>query len=382
MTEINANDMILFLSHQVRTSMSGMMGYIEKLYDSQYTTKEKLTTLAKLRSILESTNVLLEDAEHLASYEKGSFSVRSSQFSLEEEMSETIHFLEAFSSKNQLKFRVITEGKVPCVILSDPLRLKQLVTQMVCHAIHLLDRGSLNLTISLSNEQKNELLFTVDSTGKNFQANCLEENISSATQAELFTLPCTTGQQAIAIPLIKALSQSLGGKLSIQKSKLGCGYSLTASINPGPINPSQLHNNLSFKKLEDSTGVKSITIPDFSNKKFLVVEDDEDINALFLHFLKQTGAIVKTARDGEDALKLALSEEFDIMMMDLQIPKINGIEVCTRVRKEGITTPIIALTANTAIATKKKCLKAGFNLFLTKPLSIDVLYQIIPKLAV
>ncbi len=377
--DLNTNDMVLFLSHQVRTSLSSMLGYIEKLYDSQHTVKEKLTTLSKLRSILENTSSILEDAEHLASYEKGTFSVKSSQFSLEEELSETVIFLETLTRKSELKLVIDIRGQVPTVILSDALRLRQLVTQMVSLVIPQLDRGSLRLTLALSESEPKQLVFNIDSTGANFSENCFDEMMNSFAPPQVYALPSSHGQQAIAFPLINALSSSLGGKVSLEKSKMGRGFSLSASINPGPLDQLQLTDHFSFRKLDQSAGVRAITIPDFADKTFLFVEDDKDISSLFTHFLKQTGAKVEYALDGEEGLRLATHQPYDLIFLDLQIPKLNGLEVCTQLRKNGVETPVIALTSNTAIATKKKCMKAGFNLYLTKPLSIESLFQMIPK---
>lgn len=379
--EQNTNQIVSFLTHHVRTSLSSMLGFVEALYDSQQSTKEKFAHLGKIRTTIENTARTLEDFQHLAAMDRGSLSLRSSQFSLEEELNETVLLLKSLARKRQLNLEMHVVGKVPTEVLSDALRLRQLLTHLVSLVLEQTPQGTIRITLSLTSTEPNRLSFLVDSTGTNLSEDMAEEVASPAKPATEFSLPSTHGHTAITISLIKALSHSLGGELKLQKSTLGKGHALSVSIDPGPLNPLHLTDKLLTRPIEDSRDVKPITVPNFSEKSILLIEDDKDISDLLTHFLRKTGASVENAATGEEGIQLAKSGNFDLIFLDLQLPKINGLEACSKIRSNGISSPIVALTANTSLETKRKCFQVGFNLYMTKPISIESLFQLIPNIS-
>lgn len=377
----NTNEVVSFLTHHVRTSLSSMLGFVETLYDSQQTTKEKFSHLSKIRTLIEQTATTLEDLQHLAAIEKGSLSIRSTQFSLEEELNDTVHILKSIARKNQLNLQIQPEGKIPSVILSDALRLRQLLTNLVSFFLSQTEQGTVRLTLGLTSDDPPRLYFRVDATGPNLSEEYAKEFFDKPHVSSLFSLPIIHGQHAISLSLIKALTLSLGGKIALPKSTLGKGRTICISIDPGPIHASHLTDSFMTREIEQSPNVRSIEVPNFSDKRILIVEDDPDIASLFVHFLKRTGAQVKHASDGDEGIKEACLGHYNLIFLDLQLPKINGLEVCSRIRKQGVQTPIVALTANTSLEAKRKCFQVGCNLYMTKPVSIESLFQIIPKVA-
>lgn len=358
-----------------------MLGFVEALYDSQQTTKEKFAHLGKIRTTIEHTASTLEDLQHLATIEKGSLSIRSTHFSLEEELNETVLFLKSLARKQQLSLQVQVKGKIPTVILSDSLRVRELLTHLVTLFLDTTENGTVELALSLSPGDKPRLRFQVDSTGSNLPPEMVEEVAAPSSPTSEFTLPTAHGHTAISIALIKALCRSLGGEITSERSRLGQGYSLAISIDPGPLDPKHLTDKLLAHPIENSRDVKPIVIPNFSGKKFLIIEDDRDISDLFCHFLGKTGAAVERAEDGAEGVRKAQKDNYDLIFMDLQLPHVNGLEACSEMRKTGVQAPIVALTANTSLATKRKCFSLGFSLYMTKPISIERLFQLIPSIS-
>ncbi len=374
------NEILSFLTRDVRTSLSSVLGFVETLYDSHQSTKEKFISLRRIKSIIEDTAKGLDDIENLMLHEKGWLSLRSTQFSLEEELSETLIFLQSLARKNELSLQIHVEGMIPTMILSDPLRMRQLITHLVHYFIRQLDQGTVRLIFSLIEGEKQWLKCDCDSTGTNITRECFEEAIQKEAKESAYSLSFAHGRAAMDLSLIQVLASSLGGYLEIAKSRLGRGNALSFYIDPGPMGSQTIKTDrINLRSLKETLGAKSITIPDFSNKSFLVVEDDKDIGDIMTHFLKRTGAQVEIARDGEEGYEKAAHTPYDLVFLDLQLPKLNGLEICTKLRDARNYTPIVALTANTTPTTRAKCKAAGFSLYLTKPISIESLFDIVPR---
>ena len=372
-------DPLSHLTREVRSSLSSVLGFVETLYDSSQTTKEKFLCLRKIRSIIEQTAKGLEDLEHISSFKKGWLSVRSQQFSLEEELGDTMRSLDSEARKEGLKLQWRVEKKIPSIVLSDPLRLKQLLAHTIRFFLHHTERGSTKITFQL--DEKGWLQINFDSTGENLSDEAFEELIGEPVPSSPLSIPKAWGRSAIDISLIHALVSALGARSTVSKSQLGKGYSLTIHLDPGPPTPeASMIDTLLFKSAEIMSNAKSIQIPRFENQHFLVVEDDPDIAAVLINFLRRTGAHVTQASDGEEGYLLSLENKYDLILLDLQLPKMNGLEVCSNLRERYPSLPIVALTANSAVSIKLKCKEAGFSLFLTKPVSIESLFDIIPKL--
>lgn len=374
------SESISLLAHEMRTSLGAIMGYIESLYDAKLTVKERFHCIRKVTDTIVQTSRTLEDLEHLNTIENGALSVRSVRFRLEEEMASILEFLRSFSRRSDVRLEITNQGPLPEYILSDPLRIREILASLLELVLQKTDRGSIRITMQLTAETSPRLEFLVDSTGYNYPKETLTEHApwDEVNESE-FLVPQIHGRTLIGVSLVKSLARVLGGEVLLEKSKLGHGLAVRVRIDPGPLEGTALREGLDLSPIERAHTVTPVQIPNLQGKKFLVIEDDDDISALMSSFLGKSKADVELARDGKEGLHKASGSLYDLIFMDLQIPHLNGLEVSRQLREKGITTPIIAITANASVTAKTKSLSAGCNLFLTKPFSMDSLLKLVKQ---
>jgi len=375
------SESISLLTHEMRSSLGAIMGFIETLYDARLTVKERFQCIRRVTDTIVQTSRTLEDLEHLNSIENGAFSLRSIRFRLEEELSKIAQFLQSLTRRSELRLEIINHGPFPEYILSDPLRIRELLTCLVDLAVQKTERGTVRITLGMTEEAHPKIEFIVDSTGYNLPRQALTETApwEDAPRSE-FEVSQIHGKTLIGISLVKSLTRVLGGDLTLEKSVMGRGEMMRIRIDPGPLQGTAMKERLELSTSEEPlTSVTPFQVPDLSGKRFLIIEDDDDIAGLMSAFLSKSKAVVEIARNGLEGLDKAMATPFHLILMDIQIPEINGVELSRILREKGLTTPIIAVTANASVNARTKSLSAGCNLFLTKPFSMDALLKLVKQ---
>ena len=350
-------------SHEIRASLSGILGFTSIL--KEYLTENEKTD--KFVSIIDSNgHLLLKKIDDIIDYSN----INSNQLKLTNlkfiDLNNTlkeIFYEHKNSALHLLKQNVKLKLNLPknsILIKADLIRFKQIFDNLIENALNNTDKGSIEIGYKM--DESKSLEFYVKDTGVGIPRKKIDEIFNSFQK---FSKNSDTG---LGLSIVKGLVELMDGTIDvISKRRTGTTFTLSIPFET---------RKITIKK--ESTLKEPIKqVFDFSNKKVLIVEDDLNSYLYVKVILKSTNAKTIHVSDGNTAINKAISEKPDVILMDINMPKMNGIEAMEKIRKMQITTPIIVITAYALDNEKEKCFKAGCNYYLTKPYSKDNLLKVI-----
>ena len=358
------------MSHEIRTPLNVIIG-VGELLSLDIPSGKQRRKLDQLNATSGHLLALINDILDLSKIEAGQLSLRNADFRLDDVIERVMRL---FSDRAQDKGLALKKDLTPSsqgvILHGDALRLSQVLINLMCNAVKFTDRGSVTLSVSLV-EHKAEsfgLRFSVTDTG------C---GISTETQAEIFR-PFTQGDASttrkyggtgLGLAISQHLVNLMGGSIRVS-SQQGSGSSFSFEIEmpkaKGPI-PS----------VEPDTEVTRA----FSGKRILLVDDHPQSRAILLEMLESFGCHVDTAADGIEAVERARSDRHDLVMMDCQMPRMDGLDATRVIRSlQGHgSTPIVALTADAFAEDRERCLAAGMSAHLGKPVTLAKLAVVLTQ---
>jgi CheY-like chemotaxis protein/HPt (histidine-containing phosphotransfer) domain-containing protein/anti-sigma regulatory factor (Ser/Thr protein kinase) len=279
------------------------------------------------------------------------------------------------AGKKHINFKIIESNGLPERIRTDPARLRQCLINLVNNAVKFTEKGHVYINVSMEDRNNQPYIrFDVEDTGIGIPEDKQESIFESFTQAYGGTIR-KYGGTGLGLTITKQLSELLGGELTVT-SKIGKGSIFSCVIPVGldvtkqpPLNIHYCHTDPAKKKTE---------LPVLSGN-ILVAEDTRANQVLIKSLLKRLGLKVTIAEDGNEVVQKALSKQFDLIFMDIEMPNMSGYEATKVIRKEGMKTPIIALTAYAMEGDNEKCFAAGCNDHISKPIEHKKLLQILSK---
>ena len=353
------------MSHEIRTPMNAIIGFSDFLADENLTDEQK----GHIDIIQESGHNLLKLIDDILDFSK----IEAKQLKIEMlecSLGRILNFIEStmrlIVEKESLDFKIVECDGLPKRIRTDPARLRQCLINLVDNAIKFTEKGHVHLNISLEeSEGKPFIRFDVEDTGIGIAHDKQEVIFESFTQADGATTR-KYGGTGLGLAVTKQLAELLGGELTVT-SEVGKGSVFSLTIPAGV--------DVTKGPFLDRTNIAEHTDGDKEKREqaklsghVLVAEDVETNQILTKILLNRMGLEVTTAADGNEAVKKALAEKFDLIFMDIQMPNMNGYEATRLLRKEGLTTPIVALTAYTLKGDDQKCIEAGCDDYLGKPI--------------
>ncbi|HPI40658.1 MAG TPA: ATP-binding protein, partial [Pseudobdellovibrionaceae bacterium] len=259
--------------------------------------------------------------------------------------------------QKNLKMIVEKEGEVSEYILSDPVRLKQILQNIIGNAVKFTSSGTINLTYKI---QDDSLVFLVQDTGPGISNTNAQKLFQPFSQGDP-SLTKIYGGTGLGLMISRKLAHMLGGDVKLLNSELRKGSTFEIRVQYKPSIRKSQRNTLTI------TSNSAPKIPDLSNKKILVVEDSEDNRLLIQLYLLKSGALVDFATNGQEGVNKALTKNFDAVLMDIQMPIMDGFTATQILRKSGFTLPIIALSAYAMKEDQDKSLQMGCSDYLSKP---------------
>lgn len=364
------------MSHEIRTPLGAIMGFVGLLKDKGLSDEEILN----YHSIIErNSNHLLQiidDILDLAKVEAGKVVIEKIEFSL-------LAFLAEFSSLAGLKarekgiaFGFKPETLVPELVISDPTRLRQILSNAVGNAIKFTEKGSVEFRVEYKDQR---LQFRVTDTGRGISPEQRAALFQAFSQADSSTTR-KFGGTGLGLVLTKKLAQAFGGDFDLIESEIGKGSVFEASI---PVTIPTKVKLVPRKKTQVESAVEVSLDPYQVNLKdleILLVEDSPDNQYLIQKMLSKTRAKIVTANDGSEGVKLALAHRYDVILMDIQMPIMDGHEAVRTLRAKGYSKPIVALTAHAMKEEREHALLSGFSHFLTKPINRKSLIDLLELL--
>ena len=359
------------MSHEIRTPLNALMGFSEILTREDIDSKTKKKLSGNMIKNGRQLSRLVDDILDLSKIEAGKMVIEKKPTDIRElvdEIKTVMNMRLTPDSKVELKVEV--NGEIPALNI-DPLRLKQILNNLIGNAIKFTRQGFVRLRVTRKQETgKSYLLFRVEDTGIGIKREFRYKLFRPFSQADS-TATRQHGGVGLGLAISKRLAKELGGELNLVFSEKDIGSVFELSI---PIDKSTEIAQLSipFKPTEkenEDTFMGEL----LKARKILLVEDSIDNQDFFRFVLSKAGAEVKIVSNGLVAVDEATRKEYDAILMDIQLPGIDGKEATRRIRAKGYRGPIIALTAHAMLAEQQSCAEAGCDGQITKPVSGNVL---------
>ena len=375
------------MSHELRTPLGAIIGFCEILREGQLTPLERDTYLTSVIRNSKGLTRIIDDILDLAKVEAGKLEVEQIEFDLFELIQDSINlFLDTAAEKNiSLEFEI--DPRVPQKLKTDPTRLRQILINIIGNAVKFTTEGGIYLSI-LALPMVDEQLpieIRVRDTGIGLKPDQAEKLFRPFTQAENSTNR-KYGGTGLGLVLSRRLAQALGGDISIAASNPsnapGCTFVITfkTCLVAHPASAALITASTDQSTTEQSAPVIAAPLR-LQGKQILLAEDSKDNQFLVVRLLKKNGAIVEIANNGEEAIEKAKTGNYDLVLMDIQMPKVDGYEATRTLRSIGFKTPIVALTAHAMLEERMKTKEAGCDGHLTKPLNAAELVQTIADLS-
>lgn len=358
------------MSHEIRTPLSAILGYTDMLSEEGTSKTEKKEIVSTIRSNGSLLSRLLEDILDSSKIEAGQLSLDLRSTSLEVLQNQLQSVYNPKCQSKSLIFTVESKQEIPKFIVTDKHRLMQIISNLINNAIRFTNEGEIKVVFSvLAKEINSSICIDVIDTGIGVEEKYHEVIFEKFRQADISTTR-KYGGTGLGLSLSKKLAMMMGGNIYLHRSALGSGshfkVEIPLVISKGesivPHNKS-ISNNFPINHFEGL----------FKDRKILIVEDTPENHIIFTFYMKNSGAHIDIAIDGNQGLEKGGTGEYDLILMDIHLPYRDGKEVTRILRQRGISCPIIALTAHAHIEEINSCLAAGCDLHLPKPTDQETL---------
>lgn len=347
------------MSHEIRTPMNSILGFSELLESGQHNELERKDFLARIRTNGIQLLHLIDDILDLSKFEAGQIPIHKSSFSLKNLVDDVLSsFLLPLKSKG-IDLQLIYKNEIKDQLFTDAHRLRQILTNLLSNSIKFSQGGQVKLSIGMDNES---LIVDMIDTGIGISVDH-QKNLFQAFSQGDSSVARKFGGSGLGLALSKRIAEALGGKLELIYSEPGKGSHFRFSV----ISEMQSLEVQPKTTLEAKTNTPNNN-HGLTNKRILLAEDSPDNAFLICHYIKSIGATIDVATDGHQAVQMAEQKSYDCILMDIQMPGMDGLEATKQIRRHGFKNPIIALTAHALPAESERSLQAGCDLHLTKPI--------------
>ncbi|MGE0173927.1 MAG: MASE1 domain-containing protein [Oligoflexales bacterium] len=366
------------VSHEIRTPLSVVMGFSEELASERTSTADRSKFLETVRKSGQQLSKTIDDILDFAKMETGESSVQLAEVNIPDLLSSIKFMMNLEATKKNLTLTIGSEDNIPEVITTDPLRLRQVLVNIIGNAIKFTDNGTVDVQTKVDTAKYGQdvLAFVITDTGIGISPD--KANLLFAPFSQIDTSSTRRyGGIGLGLALSRKLAKALGGDVVLTESSLGKGSVFTVMIKTR--HAKQL---VKTSAVAQSTPLPTSIQPkirQLSNKKVLVVDDNPENQTLIKCFLRSTGLQIDTADNGKEAVRKVEDDHFDIVLMDLQMPEMDGYEATQNLRKKGFKKPIIALTAHAMAEVQDRCLASGFNNYMSKPIKRQQLINLLSE---
>jgi PAS domain S-box-containing protein len=346
------------MSHEVRTPLNGILGMTDLALQTELADEQR-EYLELVKSSANALMTLVNDILDFSKYEAGKLAFESVEFSLRSVLQDLLRPLALRASRGGLSFESQVDQDVPDLLVGDPLRLGQIVQNLVGNAIKFTEAGKIEVGVrtDLAEGSKIVLRFAVADTGVGIAAEKQKTIFEPFTQADGSTTR-KYGGTGLGLSIASGLAELMGGRMWLESNPgQGSTFYFTVAFEfPASAPPRQEHKR---------------------TMRILVAEDNSVNQRLAARLLEREGHNVAVAASGREALELLGKNEFDLVLMDVQMPDLDGVQATVQIREaergSGRRVPIVAMTAQTCEADRERCFQAGMDAYVTKPVRITEL---------
>jgi PAS domain S-box-containing protein len=367
------------MSHEIRTPMNAILGFTELL--RRGFGKNERESSKYLNTIHNSGKHLLDlinDILDLSKVEAGRMEVERIACAPHEILNQAVLELEEKAREKNISLSITAEGLVPASVKSDPARLRQIVLNLLGNAIKFTDRGGVRVVARLVRGEPPRYAIDVIDSGIGIPPDKMGALFEAFVQADT-SITRRYGGTGLGLVISRKLARALGGDVTVA-SEAGKGSTFTITFETGPL--TQVPMLTAEQLLERQAPV--VQAPHerwrLPSARVLVADDGAENRELVTLVLSEQGLWVEQAENGQIAVDMAMTVGYDVILMDMQMPVLDGFGATRALRAKGVTTPIVALTANAMAGYEAEMLAAGCDVYMTKPIDIDLLLGTMARL--
>lgn len=389
------------MSHELRTPMTAILGYTDILAEMIPLHENPESMRASVHRIKESGDSLLatiNDVLDLSIIEEGTLQIVEAPCLVPQILAEVLGNMKPHAEHRAIKLTTRFDTPIPASIVADAFRIRQILTNLIFNAIKFTEQGSVTIIVSANDQRPSPMItFAIHDTGIGIQRERIDQLFNGFEQSDN-SLTRKYAGIGLGLTISKQIAELMNGSLTANSTiNQGSTFSLTVPLN-WPDN--QPHTTISQYNPDTqdptpSSGRSSDTQHNATTRRhqdhaslaghILLVEDGSDNQKLITHFLTKAGLTVEIAENGQAALKLYEQDQgkqsrYDLVVMDMQMPILDGYQTTKKLRDRDCTLPILALTAHAMQGDREKCLDAGCNDYLTKPIDRTKLLRTIRTL--
>jgi PAS domain S-box-containing protein len=358
------------MSHEIRTPMNGIIGYLTLIEKGAYEDSEEMKQFAA--SAKDSADALLDIINNildLSKIESGKMEVMVNPFCLTEVIDDAISIVSSKANEKRLKISRDITDSTPTNLLGDGARLRQVFVNLLSNSIKFTDKGEIRIQISgeKKEDEKASVMFSVTDSGVGIAA----EKIANLFQpfSQIDSSPTRKyGGTGLGLAICKEFVNMMGGEIKV-KSKEGEGSVFSFRLD-FKLDAGAEERKIAEAKVEEKAKQQQREARSLREIRILLAEDNVINQRIAVRLLKDTGFNVDTAESGKEAMAKLNSHKFDLILMDIQMPDMDGFTVTDMIRKSSASyrsIPIIAITAHAMVGYREKCLSAGMNDYVSKP---------------
>ncbi len=376
------------MSHEIRTPMTAILGFTDVLLDASgagSASSERLEAAKTIKRNGEHLLELINGILDLSKIEAGKLSVERVPCSPSQLIADAASLMRVRAESTGVQLRIEYNGPIPQIIRTDPTRLRQILINILGNAFKFTELGTVRLITQLD-APRAAIEFDVVDTGVGMTRDQAANLFRPFTQADTSTTR-RFGGTGLGLTISKRLAQLLGGDVSLVQTSPGKGSRFRITVATGPLDGVGMltdpHAAAAFVPEEMTLAADSDTEP-LAGRRILLAEDGPDNQRLIAHFLRKAGAEVTLAQDGKQALDAALLARrrrapFDVILMDMQMPVMDGYTATRQLRERDYSGAVIALTAHAMGQDRQKCLAAGCDDHAPKPVKRQELIEVVRR---
>jgi PAS domain S-box-containing protein len=368
------------MSHEIRTPMNAILGFTDVLRRGYEDSEaERLEFLNTIHSSGQHLLELINDILDLSKIESGKLEIELTRCSVHKILAEVVATLGIRARDKGIDLSLGWVGLAPATILTDPTRFRQVITNLVGNSIKFTEKGGVRLEARLDRSAaRPQLIIDVIDTGIGMKPESLRKIFDPFTQADN-SITRRFGGTGLGLSISRQCATALGGGLSV-KSEYGKGSVFTLTIDAGPAEAIEMVDPLAQTPSQPAAAGSAATVMRLKPARILVVEDGTSNQKLITIVLQRAGVTVELANNGQIGFDMAMAGQYDVILMDMQMPVMDGFTATKLLREQGCKLPIIALTANAMKGEEEKCRTAGCSGYLSKPIDVDLLLRTLAEL--